>query len=271
MGVRQSTAAGFTLIEVVIVVVLLGIIALGTTRFIVQGTEQYTVAADRTKLIAAGRVSVEKISRRLRNALPNSILVSTPAGRCVEYIPVVAGTASLGVVPDPVVNLAVANFDVVGSAPFFVAIFPISSAELYIGNPGAAGVLAASGLAAGSGISNISLSSPGGFSFVRTSPTERVYVVQQPERFCFTASGDLNFYSGYGIPDYSTTGLGDAPSAAVAATAELVSQDIDASASSFSYVSGTLVRNAIVEINLGLLKNDDPIQLNQEVQVRNVP
>ncbi len=262
---------GFTLLEVVVVIVVLGILALGTTKFIVQGTQQYTVSAERTKLTAGGRVAVEKIVRRLRNALPNSVLVSEPLGRCVEYLPVVAGTASIGAIAVPETSLTVADFDLSGTAPHFAAIYPISSAEIYIGAPGATGVIAASDLAAGAGISSIGLSNPGGFAFTRTSPTERVYVVQNPERFCVTAGGNLNFYSGYDIPDYSGGSLGDVPGGAVAATAELIARDIDNTGSGFNYSPGSLVRNAIVEVTLNFLKDNDPVQINHEVQIRNVP
>ena len=264
-------AAGFTLVEVIIVIVLLGILAIGTTRFIVQGTQQYTVSAERTKLIAGGRVAVEKVVRRLRNALPNSVLVSQPLGRCVEYIPVVAGTSSIGAIALPATSISVADFNLSGSAPYFAAIYPIDSSEIYVGSPGATGVVAASSLAPGGSISSIGLSNPGGFTFTRTSPTERVYVVQNPERFCVTAGGDLNFYSGYAIPDYTSSSLGDVPGAGVAATAELVARDIDTTGSGFNYSAGSLVRNAIVEVDLNLLKDNDPVRISHEVQIRNVP
>ena len=119
-GLRNTS--GFTLLEVVVVIVVLGILALGTTKFIVQGTQQYTVSAERTKLTAGGRIAVEKVVRRLRNALPNSVLVSQPLGRCVEYIPVVAGTSSIGAIGLPAASLAVADFDLPGSAPYFAVI-----------------------------------------------------------------------------------------------------------------------------------------------------
>lgn len=268
---RYRSECGFTLLEVVVVIVVLGVLALGTTQFIVQGTRQYTVSAQRTSLIAGGRIAVEKIGRRLRNALPNSVLVSQPLGRCVEYIPVVAGASSLGAIPQPATSLSVADFDLPGSAPYFAAIYPIASAEIYVGTPGATGVLATSGLAPGAGISSIALSNPGGYSYTRTSPTERVYVVQGPERFCITAAGTLDFYSGYAIPDYTSTTLGDAPAAAVAATAALVARDLDTAGSGFSYAPGSPVRNAIVSVTINLLKDDDPVRINHEVQIRNVP
>ena len=262
---------GFTLLEVVIVIVVLGIIALGTTQFIVQGTQQYTVSAERIKLTSGGRIAVEKVVRRLRNALPNSVLVSQPLGRCIEYIPVVAGTSSIGAIPIPSATISVAEFDLGGSAPYYAAIYPISGTEIYVGTPGAGGVVAASDLVPGAAINSIGLSNPGGFSYVRTSPTERVYVVQEPERFCVTAVGELSFYSGYGIPDYTSSTLGDVPGAGVAATEELIARDIDTSSSGFTYSPGTLVRNAIVQVTLNLLKDNDPIQIRHEVQIRNVP
>ncbi len=268
-GLQQ--VKGFTLLEVVVVIVGLGIVAFGTTRFIVQSTQQYTVSAERTKLIAGGRVAVEKVVRRLRNALPNSVLVSQPLGRCVEYIPVVAGTSSIGAIALPATSLSVADFDLAGSAPYFASIYPIASNEIYVGTPGASGVLATSSLVPGAGISSIGLSNPGGFSFTRTSPTERVYVVQTAERFCVTATGNLDFYSGYGIPDYTSSTLADAPTAAVAASAQLIARNIDAVSSGFDYSAGSLVRNAIVEVTLNLLKDNDPVLINHEVQLRNVP
>ena len=59
------------LIELIMVTVILGVLALGTTRYIVQSMEQYTESTDRAKLIAAGRIAVEKMTRRC-NALPEA-------------------------------------------------------------------------------------------------------------------------------------------------------------------------------------------------------
>lgn len=260
----QSVAsAGFTLIELVMVIVILGILALGTTRYIVQSTEQYTVSAERTKLIAGGRVAVEKITRRVRNALPNSVRVSA-SGRCVEYFPVLAGTSSLDAISPAINSLNTSSFNL-DTAPVNYAVIAVFAAdELYLSPLPSPGVIVETSLTTTGTKTSIPLDST--HTFLRTSPTERVYVAGSPERFCFGASGQLTFYSGYGIPGGALT---DTPPGS--GSSSLVAENIVPGISSFSYTLGTLVRNAVVSVVLNFDKNGDPVRVSHEVQIRNVP
>lgn len=259
---QNGVAVGFTLVELIIVIVVLSILALGTTRYIVQTTEQYTSSADRAKLIAGGRVTVEKIVRRLRNALPNSVRVS-PSGRCIEFFPILAGTATVGVIPRPVNPLPTATFTLASAPTNYAVIAPLSAAELY-NPPSGDRVIWQTAIASAGTYSQIDLGSA--VNFLRTSPMERVYLVGQPQRFCASTNA-LTHYSGYGIQ----ATLGDLPPSG--ATASLVAEDIDLSPPdlNFSYTPGTLKRNAIVRMTLNFLKNGDPVRIIHEVQIRNVP
>lgn len=64
---------GFTLIEVVMVVVLIGIIAGILAPFITQSVNAYSATRSRTDLVAKGRLALERINREVRQAVPNSI------------------------------------------------------------------------------------------------------------------------------------------------------------------------------------------------------
>lgn len=257
-----SGCAGFTLVELIIVIVVMSILALGTTRYIVQTTEQYTASADRTKLIGSGRVAVEKIVRRLRNALPNSVRVSA-SGRCVEFFPILAGTASVGVIPRPVNSLATATFSLASAPTNYAVIAPLTSGELYNPSPGDR-VIRQTTISSAGTYSSIDLGAP--VNFLRTSPTERVYLVGQPQRFCASANA-LTHFSDYGI----LASLSDLPPAG--ALVSLIAEDVDISLPdlNFQYTPGTLKRNAIVAVTLNFLKSGDPVRIFHEVQIRNVP
>lgn len=252
---------GFTLLELVLVIVILGILALGTTRYIVQSTEQYTSSAERTKLIAGGRVAVEKITRKVRNALPNSVRVSS-TGNCIEYFPVLAATSSIGTIPTAVDPLVTAPFTLSNAPTNYAVIAPLAASELYNPGPGDR-VIVQTLINTPNTYSSIDFAAP--HSFLRTSPTERVYLAGQPERFCVSANA-LTFYSGYGV----LASLTDAPPGGVSS---LVTRNIDLSVPGdvFQYAPGNLARNALVEVALNLQSNSGTVRMNHEVQIRNVP
>ena len=104
--VRQQTevhnpprAAGFTLVELVIVIVLLGILSVGTVQFINDSTMGYANSVVRSELASGAQSVLDRLSRELRDALPRSVRVSAD-GACLEYLPVVGGTSYLSVPTD---------------------------------------------------------------------------------------------------------------------------------------------------------------------------
>jgi MSHA biogenesis protein MshO len=89
---------GFTLIELVIVIVILAIVSTFTFRFVGIGADMYVTSAERLQLLEQSRFAIERITREIRNAVPNSVRV-TPANpvsenfQCLEFVPIkVAGT-----------------------------------------------------------------------------------------------------------------------------------------------------------------------------------
>ena len=95
----KKALSGFTLVELVTVLVILGIVSAIGSSFVISTTDSYNQVQERTKLTSRGRLAIEQMARQLRIAVPNSIRVSG-TGNCVEFLPVVAGVRYINDVPD---------------------------------------------------------------------------------------------------------------------------------------------------------------------------
>lgn len=73
ISIRQ---AGFTLIELVITIVVVAIMVMGIAGFIELGTKGYVDTVDRQQLQNQARFAVEKITREIRHAVPNSFVIN---------------------------------------------------------------------------------------------------------------------------------------------------------------------------------------------------
>ncbi|PSW10217.1 prepilin-type cleavage/methylation domain-containing protein [Photobacterium sanctipauli] len=84
---KLNSQQGFTLMEMVIALVILGIISLAVGSYLQLGAQGYlgVVNRDRTQLIA--RFALEKMTREIRHAAPNSVSVDS-SGRCLSFYPV---------------------------------------------------------------------------------------------------------------------------------------------------------------------------------------
>ncbi|QUJ67140.1 type II secretion system protein [Photobacterium sp. GJ3] len=76
---------GFTLIELIMALVVLAFISLGIGAFLQLGAQGYTDTVDRERLQSEARFVVERLTRELRHAAPNSVQVSSG---CLSFYPV---------------------------------------------------------------------------------------------------------------------------------------------------------------------------------------
>lgn len=81
---------GFTLIEMVMVIIILGVIGAIVAVFMKKPVDAYFDAGRRASLADVADTAVRRIGRDVRRALPNSLRL--PAGdQCIEFIPTKTG------------------------------------------------------------------------------------------------------------------------------------------------------------------------------------
>ncbi|CAH0534468.1 hypothetical protein VST7929_02401 [Vibrio stylophorae] len=86
---RQS---GFTLVELVVTLIVLGILTLAIGNYVELGARGYTETVVRERLQSQARFAVARLTKELRHALPNSISVTNPIAdgryQCLQFMPI---------------------------------------------------------------------------------------------------------------------------------------------------------------------------------------
>lgn len=86
---QHKKQTGFTLIELIITIVVIGIMVMGIAGFIELGTKGYADTVNRQQLQNQARFVVEKLTREIRHAVPNSFTVSNNGtGECLSFYPI---------------------------------------------------------------------------------------------------------------------------------------------------------------------------------------
>lgn len=80
---------GFTLVELILVIILIGVMAGALVVFLRPAVEIFSIQRSRAELQGAAESGLNALQREVRHALPNSL--RTPGGACLELIPTIAG------------------------------------------------------------------------------------------------------------------------------------------------------------------------------------
>jgi MSHA biogenesis protein MshO len=267
-NVRQQQ--GFSLIELVIVIILLAVVAVSMTTLFRDTTENYLQSERRHGMAASGRLALERIGREIREALPNSVRVSNN-NDCVEFVPIVAasqytqlpttapGTAITVVEADSRTEISGLN-----TTGLYAMVIPLNTNEVY--NTASGHQAPVTGFSKLGG--NLTEVTIGATRFNRKSPQNRIFFVQQPVSFCVVGNRLLR-YTNYGFnttqPTPAAMGSGDLILNRVLSVVAGAPVDV------FTYQPGTLNRSAILVIELHLEGRKESINFEHEVHVRNFP
>lgn len=264
---RRAAVAGFSLVELVVVLVLLGILATVSVQILRQPIDASADAQRRARLADAADQAMARLSRDLRLALPNSIRTSAD-GRAIEMLiapmagryrarPTAAGAGD-------VLDFAAADdgFDIVAPLPEapgagqWAVVYNLTAdglqANAWAGDNRAI-------IAAGSTPTRIALAPA--FQFPYPSPAQRVYVVSGAVQYRCDAGGNLLRHAGY------APGAGMVVPPAAAGT--LVAEGLGLC--SFRYQPGNASRQGLASLSLSVTRDGESLSLLKSVHLPNLP
>ncbi len=247
------------------VIVLLGILSIGTVRFINDSSVGFANTVERGELASEAQAVIARVARELRDALPNSVR-TTVTGKCLEFVPALGATIYVSLPTDSAAN----NFTVVPPDPppvatnLRVAAFPDST--LYaLSTTGAISPLASMGTPDADNVVTVTLAAD--HQFASPSPTKRLFFVSDPVSLCVDGR-NLWRYGNYGFsnPQADTSTL-----PARLPNRSLLAEDIDSALTTFTVAQAALNRSAIINLNLALERGGTRLEIEHLMQVRNAP
>lgn len=260
------------------VMTITAVLAAGVAVFLRKPIDGYLDLARRSELSDIADTTVRRMSRDLHLALPNSVRM--PSNQCMEFLPTINGGryradvdgSGGGKVFDTASTMN--TFDVLG--PLSAA--PVKGDLIVIYNLGITGADAYKAdnratVDTGTSINNILLSPAKQFPFA--SPGSRFHVlsgVEQAVAYVCSAPG-IAGGNGTGVlyraSAYGINAADPSPCPATPAGTPVMAQNI--SSCQFTYSSGVTERSGLVSIRLGITKNNETVNLYQDVHVNNVP
>ena len=291
----RAAQRGFTLVEAIIVITIIGVLGAVVAVFIRAPVQGYADSLDRAELTDTADLALRRIARDLRLALPNSVRVNATK-TSIEFIPTKSGGRYLAT-EDGVATLPVLDFTdaskrdvtVVGAFPSGRGAIDVNADYLVVNNHGPG--FSPADAYAGGNIALITGTTPatnvltiGTNPFAAQdppmpSPTSRFQVVGKPVSYVCAvgASGNLVLSRqwNYGF----SAAQSDTPVAPSADTASLSGAQYRLIAARvancrFDYLSLATRRSALVILTLELLprnNTDSTVKLVHQVHVDNTP
>jgi MSHA biogenesis protein MshO len=262
LTVDRRSMGGFTLTEAIMVIVITGILASMVAVFIQKPVQGFFDTARRAALVDTADTILRRISRDVREALPNSVRVS--GGTALEFLHVRSAGRYREQGPGDSLDFTTndTSFDVLGSPvsvqsgdSIVVYNLGITGASAYEA-PGTSRRIAAAPF--GASLSNVAFTSAA--AFVLASPAKRFQVIDTPVSYVCSGTQMLR-YSGYAIAP--TQPVPPAIAGALIAT--------KVSGCNFAYASGVSEREALVTLSLALTDTGETVSLIYQIHVNNAP
>lgn len=288
---RKHSEQGFTLIELILVIIVLGIVGVGISGFVRSAMGAYLDMTQREALLRDGSFFTERFTRELNASVPNSVRISGNAGvHCLQFVPLNWNTYYLDI---PLVGETPAVIDVielnndlqgqsyVPDANDLAIVYPLRSDHVYgVVNPVEPDDIRVRPILSCSDDDNdcsthndsdsiVQLTVSDGF--YTDSPARRIYIADRAVSYCvrgssvyrhqseITAVQPLFTSGGALMAENLTNTLSSNPSVASGA------QD------PFRLYESSLRRNAYIQARFIFTRDDEQISFLKEVHIPNVP
>ena len=265
---------GFTLVEMVVVIVITGVIAAGVAVFLRLPVQGYVDASRRAEISDIADTALRRMVSDLRLALPNSVRI-TDGGKTLELLLTRTGgryrTEGVGFLD---FSQATTSFAQLGPLASGLGMNIVAGDKVVIYNLGIAGADAYAGdnSADISSVNNTAPNEPvliyAAKKFPFESPEARFQIVEGPVSYVCDTSVNLSLtrYAAYPISPVQPNASSLAgPSASRALAANNVS------ACTFTYTPGVTARGGVVALSVKISLKGESVQMYQEVHVSNVP
>jgi len=264
---------GLTLVELVVTIVLMGILAGGTVAFVVSSTQSYVDTATRNQLSSIGRLTTTQLELAIKNAVPNSIRVSSD-GKCIEFLPIAAVSVFtdaplLGASAASSSSMTVVSMAGITDADYAV-IYPIDDDDLFGGGTSSA-------IASIQSVSGGEITFTGAHTFPGRGPTNRVYFAKGPESFCLVDSNDriYRYRSGTYNKQLSQPSPSDVPAVLPSSSPSraVISSMVEqfSSTDPFQYVGAGLRNSGLVRVTLNFTDGDESMLVEHEILNNHAP
>ncbi|MBU0675380.1 MAG: prepilin-type N-terminal cleavage/methylation domain-containing protein [Proteobacteria bacterium] len=267
---KQTTPlnSGFTLIELIVVMVILGLVGVMGADFIATGFKGFAATDDRIELYEEGKTTLVRLEREIHGAVPNAVTLVSPTELRIGMIDEVAMVPVFGsyLESPPTTTLTDAFVPPpVSSATAFLPVNTIISVynrnwtDFTTMTMAQRRLYTVTGLAAGTMTISKNMPPP------RSSPRKRYYAVDRAIRY--TLSGTDLLRSQFKIANEAD----DINTQLTAATQYPLTRNIVPGTFQFNYAPAALSRNGMVTVNFTLTRSTEQIDFHKEIHIKNVP
>lgn len=283
---NRSRHAGFTLIELITVMVLIGALAIIGGIFIVEPFRAADDMQRRAELVDEAQLIIERMSREIGSALPNSVRIDSAGGRTgLEIVSTRTGgryrrLPAAGGGGDTLNRTQSGDtFDALGGLPDIGSVITgpagIDCAEgngdcINIYNTGQANFNVHDGdnvakiVSATDNAGNDQLGYDNGGitpAFRQHSPQQRFFVIDDVISYVCDTANRLQRHSGYG--------LNAAQDLTPGGTTALMGRDV--TGCNFTYSQGSSSRAGLVTLDITISRDGETVRLLHQVHVMNAP
>ncbi|MBE8168770.1 MAG: type II secretion system protein [Shewanella sp.] len=275
---NTATQKGFTLVELITVIMILGIVLVGVSGFITFGTRIFVDSSSVDQVLSDSRFALQRMTRELRTALPNSLRVKSGSDyQCIEFVPVVTSTSYLslsfrGSTSNGTGRILADDRPTRIKAGHRAYVYPLTTNEVYEDNS----VISKYAQVRRPPLQTedeltltFSTIDSQNIQFREASPQKRIYFTNTPVSYCFlSGTNELRRYSNYAFPveQREPSGMSRGSLLARNIVNRQVGDDFP-----ITLTPATLVNNALIHLQPRFEVNGETIQYQHQVQVINVP